>query len=224
MGGGDGTRAGGPLPKQFQEIEGKQVLLHASEAFLKADSATTLFVVIHPEFLEEWEETAERLEREFGTSVYLVCGGKSRRQSVANALMMIREMEMDSNALVAVHDGARPLVGKAMIDEGYNMAKMFKAVIPVVPLTDSIRRRINNEESISENRADFVAVQTPQIFTNEIIQKAYSMPEKDNQTDDASIVEAAGNKIHTFPGNIDNIKITNPIDFKIAAQILMESK
>lgn len=220
LGGGNGTRAGGPLPKQFQEIAGEEVLVRSVKAFLDSDGATDIYIVVHPEFLAEWEDKAEELERTYGKGVYLVCGGRNRRESVSNALLMMSEMGVAADALVAVHDGARPLVTAKVIKEGWNAAARKGAAVPVVPVTDSLRRKKYNGESESVNRADYMAVQTPQVFNYDILHNSYAQAGEGAYTDDASIVEGAGYSISTFAGSTENIKITNPGDFAWAAAIL----
>lgn len=222
LGGGDGTRAGGPLPKQFQEIGGKSVLRRSVEAFLKVDPATKVYVVVHPSFLEEWDSEVQEIAREYGAEVTVVCGGERRWHSVGNGLLMARDCGMSAGDIVAVHDGARPLVPASVIEAGWKCAEQNGTAVPAVPLTDSIRRVGKDGKSESVRRSDYVAVQTPQVFRTEIINDAYSRPYSPVFTDDASVVEAAGYGIHLYSGSPLNIKITNPLDFKIAALILGE--
>lgn len=225
LGGGDGTRAGGPLPKQFQEINNKPILEYSISTFLKSDANLSMFIVLHPSFLDEWEEKIETLERMFGTPVYLVCGGKSRWHSVANALTMIKAMELvNSQTLIAIHDGARPLVTTQLIDSGWKAAENVDGAIPVVKITDSLREILPNNENKTVDRNRFRAVQTPQIFNSEVLINAYSQPYSNAYTDDASVVEAAGYKVALFPGDTNNIKITNPIDFEIAKTLINNLK
>jgi 2-C-methyl-D-erythritol 4-phosphate cytidylyltransferase len=219
LGGGDGTRAGGPLPKQFQEISGMTVLQRSVEAFLYADPETRVFVVLHPSFLEEWEDVVETIERKYNSPITLVCGGKSRWHSVKNALTMIAEYGVEADDIIAVHDGARPLVSDDVINAGWSAAEQNGAAIPVIPVTDSLRH-LNGEESQAVIRREYVAVQTPQVFRAETILAAYEREYSDIFTDDASVVEANGGKIALFAGAPENIKITNPLDFKIAEAIL----
>ncbi len=219
LGGGDGTRAGGPLPKQFQEIAGMSVLQRSVEAFLKADPDTRVFVVLHPSFLQQWEDVVETLEQKFGSPITLVCGGKSRWHSVKNALVMLEQYGVEDGDVVAVHDGARPLVPGAVIADGWAKGAECGAAVPVVPVTDSLRRFVE-EDSVAVPRKEYVAVQTPQVFRADIIIKAYKNEYSDTFTDDASVVEAAGYKVALFAGAPENMKITNPMDFRIAEALL----
>lgn len=230
LGGGVGTRAGGDLPKQFQKINGKPMLWWSIEAFHKEDALTDIFVMLHPNFFDLWEE----LVAEIGKSNYIphtiLCGGRSRWHSVYNGLLSI---DADEDLYVAIHDGARPMLSIDMIRRGWECAKAHNAAIPVVPLTDSIRNISNGMcDSVSVDRNEFVAVQTPQIFNSLLIKRAYTMPEdlrfSDASgkygippfTDDASVVEYLGEKIWLYSGEPDNLKVTNPQDFAVADLLL----
>lgn len=214
LGGGDGTRAGGPLPKQFQELDGKTVLYRSLEPFLTV--ADRVYLVLHPSFLEDWESIC-------GAScenVRIVCGGRTRFDSVKNALLMIVEDGYSSDDLIAVHDGARPLVTQEMIEEGYSLATGKGAAIPVVPVTDSLRRLDTEGGSRSVERKDYVYVQTPQVFAAHVLMRAYEQPYNPSFTDDASVAEANGVTVYVYPGSERNIKITHPMDFRLAGLLL----
>lgn len=216
LGGGEGRRAGGEIPKQFQDLCGMPVIWWSMMSFRAAYPDIRLIVVIHPEYLRDWEEMtatwpeSKRIEHEY------YCGGRTRCHSVVNALMSVDP----APGLVAVHDGARPCVTPEMILRGFEAAEQSKAVVPAIPLTDSIRRIEDNGRSISVSRADYRAVQTPQVFDLPLLKHAYLQPEKPEFTDDASVVEADGGEITLYEGSPDNIKITHPRDFITAEAIL----
>ena len=145
-------------------------------------------------------------------------GGKSRTESVTNGLRLIE----DNNSLVAVHDGARPLVNKEMISRGWKATEETGASIPVVAVTDSLRK-VSGPESMAVDRSEFVAVQTPQVFSTKILKEAYQIAGDKVFTDDASVVENAGIRVTLFEGNHENMKITNPKDLVIATAIMETS-
>ncbi len=213
LGGGDGTRAGGSLPKQFQDLHGKPVLLHSIEAFLPL--ADRIYLVLHPSFLEEWEAFTAPLGR-----VSVVCGGRTRFDSVRNALLMVSDDGYASGDLIAIHDGARPLVTEEIISTGYAMAAEKGAAIPAIPVTDSLRRLGTDGASHSVERKDYVCVQTPQVFAADVLINAYGRSFNPSFTDDASVVEADGTPVSIYSGNVRNIKITHPMDFRIAGLLL----
>lgn len=232
LGGGSGLRAGGEIPKQFQDINGKPMLWWSIEAFYKEDSSVEIIVVLHPEYFELWNKLTAKIPKDEYISHVIVCGGRSRWHSVYNGLLNIKP-EIDS--YVAIHDGARPLISTEMIHRGWVAAKCYQAAIPVVPLTDSIRKKNNDTDSITVNRSDYIAVQTPQVFDSTLIKQAYTMPDDPRFTDpdgkfgippftdDASVVESINHHISLYDGNANNIKVTNPIDFAIA-EILMNNR
>lgn len=216
LGGGNGLRAGGEIPKQFTDLEGEMVIVRAMRAFLDADPATKLIVVINPGFLDFWEIECADSSRRVPEHT-LCCGGPSRFASVKNGLMFIPD---DEESLVAIHDGARPLVTPGMIARGWLSVSEHGASVPAIPVTDSLRHLTGDGRSESVERKDYVAVQTPQIFVTSAIKRAYEAEYSASFTDDASVAEAAGISVAIYEGERDNIKITNPIDFKVAEMIL----
>jgi 2-C-methyl-D-erythritol 4-phosphate cytidylyltransferase len=144
----------------------------------------------------------------------IVIGGQTRFNSVQNGLKMVQ-----APSLVAVHDGVRPLVSSSTIAHCFDAAEKYDAAIPVIDLIDSIRQ-VNEDESLSVDRTKYKLVQTPQVFDAELLKKAYEQEFSALFTDDASVVEALGTKIHLVEGNRENIKITTEIDLKMAETFL----
>lgn len=210
--GGSGQRFGAATPKQFLPLGGRPVLMHTIERF--AAIATVVLVLPQP-LIGLWEEQCR--EHSFDADVRVVAGGESRFHSVANALAAIGDASDD--AIVLVHDGVRPLVSRRLIDEAIAAAVRFAAVVPVVPLSDSIRR-IDGDRTVAVERERYVAVQTPQAFRLDLLRTAYAVGFRPQFTDDASVVEAAGHPVATFPGEPTNIKITYPRDLIIAEALL----
>jgi len=143
-------------------------------------------------------------------------GGTTRFQSVLNGLSHIH----NTKGLSGVHDGVRPFVSQKTIGNCFAHAKTYGAAIPTIPLIDSIRERTETS-SWSRPRNNYCLVQTPQVFKTEILKAAYQQAFKEEFTDDASVVEAAGYKVHLAEGNPENIKITSPFDM-VVAQALAE--
>lgn len=214
--GGSGRRAGGGVPKQFRLLAGKPVLMHSLET-LRRSGATRLVVVLHPDYLEEWRERLTSLPY----PVTAVAGGESRPESVRNALCEIKRQGYDYDDLIAIHDGARPLLPLQVAMDGWIMAAEEGAAIPVVPPTDSLRvLEEAGDASKPVDRSRFRCVQTPQVFRAHILMDAYSRPDLEEFTDDASAIEAAGYFVDLFLGHPHNIKITNPGDLEIAEVLL----
>lgn len=219
--GGDGMRAGGDIPKQFRKIHGIPMLWWSVRAFHDEDPATRIILVINPGWFDLWDELSAALsESEKAIPVLTVCGGPDRGASVANGLMSVPESR---NALVAVHDAARPFVTPELIRRGWECAEKDLASVPAVPVTDSLRR-LTPEGSEAVDRSAFRAVQTPQCFRADILAAAYALPDSAQFTDDASRVEKSGVRITLFEGDPRNIKVTHPDDFIIAEALMSRKK
>lgn len=228
LAGGAGTRAGGGVPKQFRPLCGRPVVWWSMKAFHDEDSDTRIVLVLHPGFFDDWDILMSDLPEEERIPHTLCCGGKDRVSSVANGLLMLKEVigSCGKDCLVAVHDGARPLVSPSMIARGWQAAEEGKCGVPAVPCVNSLRRLVRDDNgvesgaSVSVARADYVEVQTPQIFLYEDAVRTIGNPPEGTFTDDASIAEACGMSVRLYAGEPSNIKITNPDDFKIAEALL----
>jgi len=210
--GGKGERMHTGIPKQFIEIQGKPVLMHTIETFLRYDSGMQLIVVLPQNQVETWRDLCKKHAFDFPHQI--VVGGQSRFYSVKNALA-----DVQIPAIVAVHDGVRPMVSVETITRCFSEAEIYGTAIPVIDLVDSIRHLTDNG-SQSVDRNAFKLVQTPQVFDAELLMKAYKQGFSPLFTDDASVVEALGTKIRLVEGNRENIKITTVFDLKMAEILL----
>jgi 2-C-methyl-D-erythritol 4-phosphate cytidylyltransferase len=156
------------------------------------------------------------LQYNFTISHDIAKGGETRFDSVKNGLALIQ-----SDGLVGVHDAVRPLVSLETIQKCFETAKQKGNAIPVIAINESIRK-ITDTGNQMVNRAEYVAVQTPQVFQTTSLKKAYLQEFSPAFTDDASVIESIGEKINLVPGNPENIKITLPSDLKIA-ELFLES-
>lgn len=228
LAGGAGTRAGGGVPKQFRPLCGRPVVWWSMKAFHDEDPDTLIVLVVHPGFFDDWDILVSDLPEEERIPHTLCCGGKDRVASVSNGLSRLKEVlgDCDKDCLVAVHDGARPLVSPAMIARGWRSVGEGICGVPAVPCVNSLRRlvgddgSINVATSVSVSRADYVEVQTPQVFLLEDAMRTLGNPPEGSFTDDASIAESCGMSVRLYVGAPSNIKITNPDDFKIAEALL----
>ena len=213
--GGKGLRMGGDLPKQFIPMHGKPILMHTLEAFHRWDASARVILVLPEDHQPYWK----MLCKEIGCKVphAIANGGATRFESVKNGLncLLTKRQENDQPCLVAVHDGVRPFVTPEVITSCFDKAAESGAVIPVVPMIDSLRE-LDKDGSHPVDRSCYCAVQTPQVFDLEVIRKAYEQPFSELFTDDASVVEAMGHSIETVAGDRENIKITTPFDLLIA--------
>lgn len=212
---GKGNRFGSDLPKQFCLLGNRPVLFHTISNLQKAIPNAEIVLVLNKQFIELWNGLCS----EYGiVSPPIVFGGETRWESVKNA---IEGLKLSDNDIVMVHDGARPIIDPKMIDRIINTLKINSAVVPGLPLSDSIRKIDENGLSATIDRKGLVAVQTPQAFNAEKIRKAYNLPYSPLFTDDASVYEAAGfGNVSIVEGSPLNIKITHPHDIEIASVYL----
>jgi 2-C-methyl-D-erythritol 4-phosphate cytidylyltransferase len=203
---------GADRPKQFLEIGGKPILRHTIERFLAFDPSFEVIVVLPSAQKDWWREYCRQsgfLER-----YSIVSGGITRFHSVQNALRYV-----GNEGLVAVHDGVRPLVSRPLLERIFAAAEEAPAVIPAVPVVESVRK-VEEEASVPVSRDGLVLVQTPQVFAAEVLRKAYDQPFSPSFTDDASVVEASGVRVHVVPGDRMNLKITTPEDLQYAESLV----
>jgi 2-C-methyl-D-erythritol 4-phosphate cytidylyltransferase len=214
--GGSGSRMGSEISKQFLPLAGKPILLHTIEQFLKIDDIKIILVLPEKD-IEYWHEVSAKqfLNANEFQSVKIVVGGSSRFQSVKNGLAHV-----EINSLVAVHDGVRPLIRAAIIEQSYTIANELGNAVTSVQLKDSIREVGEDQQNKAIERTKFRLMQTPQTFRSETIKKAFEVEEQSFFTDCASVLEFAGFTINLIDGSYENIKITTPEDLIVAEALL----
>ena len=209
---GSGARSGREIPKQYVEILGRPVLAHTIQAFTRMEGCEEIVVAID----EAWREVAEGCRGATGI-VRFVSGGAERQHSIANALAALGR----GAGIILVHDAARPCVPPALIRRVVEAAERFGAAIPVMPLNETVKR-VDSQGVVLETlpRSELRAAQTPQGFRRELLVAAYENAAAHGLlgTDDASLVEARGARVHTVEGAWQNIKITVPEDFQRAEE------
>jgi len=209
--GGIGIRMGLDMPKQFIEIKGVPILMHTINRFYCYNSELQIILVLPQAHIEFWNTLIKK--HNFKVEHQIVQGGNERFHSIKNGLAVA------TGQIIGVHDGVRPFVSIEVIKNTFKSTPKHKAVIPVINVNESLRQ-IDNKNSKAVKRSDYRTVQTPQCFTAELIKKAYEQAYCDSFTDDASVVECLGQKIYLIKGNNENIKITTPIDLKLAEVLL----
>jgi len=215
---GSGTRMGSALPKQFLPLAGKPVILHTLEAFIEAFPQIKIILVLPEHQLAHGRTLVQ--DKQYKEQVVFTPGGNSRFESVARGLALV-----DTESLVAVHDGVRCLVTPALIRRAFESAAINGSAIPVLPVADSLRKIASledNPSSYSIDRDTIRAVQTPQAFQVNLLKKAYAKPFQNSFTDEASVVEAMGEQVHLIEGEPENIKITRPLDLFIAEAVIRQ--
>jgi 2-C-methyl-D-erythritol 4-phosphate cytidylyltransferase len=199
----------GGLDKVFAPLGGKLVLAHVLNAFETCNSVAQIVVVVSKENLERCRKLIA--EEGLSKSIEVCAGGRRRQDSVAAGLSQLKNCQW-----VVIHDGARPLVTRDLIERGLKAAQETGAAVAAIPVTDTIKvaggDRIVHQ---TPPRQNLWAVQTPQVFRYNLISEAYHKAEGE-VTDDASLVEQLGHKVKLYMGAYDNIKITTPDDLLIA--------
>lgn len=210
--GGSGRRMGATLPKQFMMLGNEPILAHSINRIHEALPAAEIVVVLPEEHIALWRNIAARFDIAHHK---ITAGGTERFYSVKNGL---KELS-DEVKIIAVHDAVRPLASKKLIIKLILEAEKSVAVIPVVAPVDSFRK-IEGDNSKIIDRSALRIVQTPQVFDATILRRAYEQDFSSTFTDDASVVEAIGEKITLCEGERGNLKITTPEDMVIASALL----
>ena len=210
---GASTRMGG-TDKLLAELGRLPVLSRTLRVFDDHPMIDTIIVVGR----EDRMEKISRVCSPYQKVRIVVPGGDTRQDSVMNGLKAVPE-EMQ---LVAVHDGARPLVTPAVIEKAISKAAKFGAAAPAIPVKDTIKVSKNGGVDETPERKTLFAVQTPQVFDRELLLGALQNAKEKglSLTDDCSAVEALGMTVLLTDGDEENIKITTPLDLELAEAIL----
>jgi len=233
--------AGGLRSKLDEDLGGKSILQRTVELFTKVDRASTIIVSGPAEPAAASEFRLKYGDRLGLMGAQLVTGGLEHRfESVQNALKLV-----DADCThIAVHDAARPCISLELIERLFDVAEDYPAVIPAIPVPDTIKRVATSQERMGKtdniaailgvlesslpplryvdqtvDRSGLFLVQTPQVFTADLLRRAYSQADL-TSTDDASLVERLGERIVVIDGEARNIKITYPADVDLARAIL----
>ncbi len=216
--GGKGLRMGGDIPKQFIPVNGMPVLMHTIRRFREFDPQMHIVLVLPKDHQYYWRQLCG--EYRFTDRHDIADGGSTRFHSSQNGIMALAEAP--DTDIVAIHDGVRPLVSVETIGRCFTAAAESGAAIPVLPVIDTLRyvghadeNGVNTEQGHNVLRSDYRVVQTPQTFRLALLRRAFTQPFSERFTDDASVVEALGEKVTMVDGNRENIKITTPYDLKV---------
>ena len=208
---GTGSRFGGALPKQFQQLDGKPLVQHVIERFL-VDANVTRVIVPVAELLLASVKNSDR--------VSFVAGGATRQESVARGVE-----EADDADLIAIHDAARPLFSSEIFHAVIAAAREVGAALPVIPVTDTIHV-MNADATIARtlDRAELGAAQTPQCFRADVLRQVLkrATAEGISGTDEAGLAVRFGFTVKAVPGDPRNLKITVPEDLAIAEAYLQQ--
>ena len=210
--GGMGSRMKVNMPKQFLHLKNKPILFYTLDIFLKSFEELQIILVLPQDYIEAGQEIINEYFNK--DRIKITVGGSTRFQSVKNGLQLITE-----DSIVFVHDGVRCLLSVDLIQRCYQSAVEFGSAIPVINSKDSVRLVLEQgNEALERDRVKLV--QTPQTFQSKILLPAFAVDYQDKFTDEATVVEAFGMKVHLVEGEEQNIKITQPIDLLLAEGII----
>lgn len=203
-----------PLPKQFTALGDKPLLFHTLSRFLSYAPDIAVVLVIPEAYIAYWEKMCA--DHHFHLNHQIATSGPSRFHSVKNGLRYVPD-----DAVVAIHDAARPNVSLDLISRSYATALKFGCAIPVVGINESVRQ-IQGPLSSAVDRNSLRIVQTPQCFLAAAIKMAYNRNFHASFTDDASVYESDGQRLFLIDGHAENIKVTTASDMKIARALLQQ--
>ncbi len=212
---GSASRMGG-IDKVMAPIKGEPMLLRTLRAFQECDCIREIVVVTREELILPIRQLSQGMDK----VKTIVAGGATRQESVEKGLQVLSE----DIQLAAIHDGARPLVSWQVIDRAVRAANSYYAAAPAVPVKDTVKVVEGGIVKSTPERRTLQAVQTPQVFDLELIKGALYQARLDKAelTDDCSAVERLGMSVKIVEGDERNIKVTTPLDLKIAEAILEE--
>lgn len=212
---GTASRMGG-IDKVMADLGGEPMVVRTVRAFQNSDVIREIVIVTRRDLVEEIMDLCIGFDKVKA----VVVGGADRPESVENGLNALS----GKVRLAAIHDGARPLVSTKVIDTTVRTAHIYGAAAPGVPVKDTVKIVQGGIVTETPERARLQAIQTPQVFDYDLLQGALkkARQEKAPITDDCSAVERMGMSVRIVEGDERNIKVTTPMDLKIAALLLEE--
>ena len=213
---GSASRMGG-IDKVMAELKGEPMIVHTVRAFQECDAISEIVIVTRPDLILP----ITKLTNAFDKVTAVVSGGASRQESVSLGMNALS----DKCELAAIQDGARPLVPWQLIDRVVRAAHSYHAAIPVIPVKDTIKVCNSALVVSTPDRSTLRAVQTPQVFDFDLLRGALKKAAEDGAevTDDCSAVERLGMTVKTVEGDERNLKVTTPLDLKLAEMLMEEN-
>lgn len=214
---GSASRMGG-IDKVMAALGGEPMIARTVRAFQQCGAISDIVIVTRPDLIRPISALCAQMDK----VRMVVAGGQSRQESVALGLNALPK----GVELAAIHDGARPLITDAVIDRTVRAANSYGAAAPAVPVKDTIKVVRGGLVTDTPDRASLQAVQTPQVFDFDLLRGALKKAAEDDAavTDDCSAVERLGMAVKIVEGDERNLKVTTPMDLKIAEMLLEEMK
>lgn len=213
---GTASRMGG-IDKVMALLRGEPMIVRTVRTFQNCEAVKEIVIVTREDLIPKITSMCGKFDKVRA----VVVGGKDRAESVKNGLTMLSKKVK----LVAVQDGARPLISGAVIDRTIRAAHTYGAAAPAIPVKDTIKVVKGGIVSSTPDRNTLKAIQTPQVFDIDLLRGALKKAFADGAaiTDDCSAVELLGYKVKIVEGDERNIKVTTPMDLKIAELLLEET-
>lgn len=213
---GSASRMGG-IDKVMAQLKGEPMIVRTVSAFQQCDAVREIVIVTREDLIRPISSLCAQMDKVKA----VVAGGQSRQESVWLGLNALSK----DVKLAAIHDGARPLISNAVIDRTVRAAHTYGAAAPAVPVKDTIKVVKSGLVMATPDRANLRAVQTPQVFDFDLLRGALKKAEEENAnlTDDCSAVERMGMSVKIVEGDERNLKVTTPLDLKIAEMLLEEA-
>ena len=216
---GRGKRFGGPLPKQYLELDGQPLISRTLRTFVDLPSISGGVVVAAADEIARITTYLEKIDG-FSEKFRVIEGGKERQDSVYFGLQQIPS----TTDIVLVHDGVRPLVTQAILINSIKVAEQYGACVVAVPVKETIKKVAGKKVVETIPRADLWQAQTPQTFRYSILKEAHEKARQSGfySTDESALVEWTGYKVRIVMGAYTNIKITTQEDLKMARMLYEE--
>ncbi len=212
---GKGTRLNG-IPKAFVKLGGRHLIYYSLDTF--CHRADEVIIVFPEKYVKRWDKKLKKIYK----NIRIVAGGLYRQDSVRNAI----DIMANRTGIVLVHDVARPFLSVGLFNRLVEAAEKYGACVPYVGLRDTLKEMKDNFVVRTLDRNIIVGVQTPQAFKADFLRKAYAEAYRKNfyGSDDSVLVEMLGVDVYLVEGEQENIKITYPVDLKLAKIILKQWK
>ena len=214
---GSASRMGG-IDKVMASLKGEPMIVRTVRAFQNCDAIKEIIIVTREDLIRPISGLCSKMDKVKA----VVVGGSSRQESVGLGLNALSS----DIQLAAIHDGARPLITDAVIDRTVRAAHSYGAAAPAIPVKDTIKVVQGRLVKETPDRSSLMAVQTPQVFDFDLLRGALKKAEEEGAavTDDCSAVERTGMRIKIVEGDERNLKVTTPMDLKIAELLLEETQ
>ncbi len=230
LAGGSGVRMGNPdKPKQFCQLGGKPILVHTVEKFTAFGGFTHIILLCPQAWLRQTSDIIARELPEAAAQITVIAGGKTRNDTIQNAIAHINaNFEVDEDTILVTHDAVRPFVSMRILEENIQAAAQFGACDTVIPATDTIVESTNAQYITNiPNRSQLYQGQTPQSFKMRLLERMFEQLAEDERTvltDACKVLTLRGEKVALVQGDVSNIKLTYPHDLRVAEAMLGQLK